>query len=127
MSTPSPLHQRSTAFWLVVLLLGQILFWVTVLAIVPHFMKKFDEYGLQLPYLTKKVLSLSLLLGDYWFIVMPITTSLLVGGVFIGRYAFRSVRPGNVFVVFVSILVVLSILLIFVSLLIPFQKLADRL
>ena len=99
---PVPRSRRSgtltgTLIWLAVLSALNVLLVTGMLVVVPRLKKTFDEFNLQLPWVTKVVLQFADLYSRWWFALVPVQLLLTLGGVIAGRHLFRTPRPGNVF------------------------------
>ncbi len=116
-----------TAIWLAVLLSLELLVSATYLIVVPRQKKTFDEFGLQLPGLTKAVIDAGTVFTRYWWLLVPTLLSATVVGVILGRHLFRRPTAGTLFAVLLLVLLVLLAGGTCVGLFLPHQKLAEGL
>ncbi len=129
MADPSTPPARSrwprTLVWLAVLVALRVTRWSLLVLVVPRFKKTFDEYNLQLPAVAKWVIMLSDWWCKYWYFAGPLSLLLMVGGVILGRHAFRRTWPGNVFAAVYLFVLVAALLVTAVGLVLPQLKLME--
>jgi type II secretory pathway component PulF len=126
--TPPPAttsRWASTAIWLAVLLALHLLLAIALVVIVPGQKKTFDEYNLQLPWLTKVVIDAGSLSARFWWAILPTLISATVVGVILGRHAFRRPTVGTVFAVLCLFGLLAALTAIAFALTLPQIKLAE--
>jgi type II secretory pathway component PulF len=114
-----------TAIWLAVLLSLELLVSATYLIVIPRQKRMFDEFGLQLPALTKTVIRGGDFVARYWWLVVPTLLSATAVGVILGRHLFRRPTAGTVFAVLLLVLLLLAAGGTCVGLYLPGVKLAE--
>lgn len=87
----------STAIWVAVLTALNMVLAVLLVGIAPSSKKTFDQFGLQLSWPTKFALQLGDWYANFWYVLLPLTLLVVVGGVPAARHLFRRTWPGNVF------------------------------
>jgi type IV pilus assembly protein PilC len=96
MSEPLPQHPRPSQFGIAVqvgtILIFWILLWAQLLVVAPRCKRLFDDFGLQLPSLTRTVLGFSSWSLANWWLVIPSALAAIVG--LLGLLAFFRNRPG---------------------------------
>ncbi|MCU0704816.1 MAG: hypothetical protein MUF18_12630 [Fimbriiglobus sp.] len=123
----SPSRWPRTLAWLAVIVAMKLTLTFAMLVVVPRSKKTFDEYGLMLPWATKTLMQIDRIYTQYWFVLVPLKLALIVGGVIVGRHAFRTPRPGNVFAAVCLFVLAGSMAGIAVGLVIPQIKLMEGL
>lgn len=100
-ATPDATRPRprwpGTALWLALLVSLHVTRGSLLLLVVPKFKKTFDEYNLQLPWVTKTLIQCSGWWCKYWYAAGPLSMMLMVGGVVAGRHLFRRTWPGDAY------------------------------
>jgi type II secretory pathway component PulF len=86
-----------TLVWLAVLLSLYLTRGVLLLLVVPRSKKQYDDFNLQLPWMSKVLVQWSDWWCKYWYFASPLSLMLLAGGVIAGRHLFRRTWPGNVY------------------------------
>jgi len=125
--TPSSSRWNRTAIWLAVLLVLHVVFAVVMVVVIPRQKKTFDEYNLQLPWLSKTVIDLAAVYTRFWWLILPVQLSVTVVGVIFGRHAFRRPTPGTVFALIVLIVLLMTFFVTAVAFDLPQLKLAEGL
>ncbi len=103
-----------TGIWLALLSAATTAVAAALLFYVPGQKRIFDEFGLQLPTLSRWVIRASSFVAAYWWVLVPAVLAALCGIVLVVRHAFGLRTFGNV------IAVVALTLLVGFGLLIPF-------
>ena len=120
-------RRYGTAFWLSVLALLLIAFWLTILVFIPMQRKKFDEFAVQLPPLTKTVLDISMLATDRWWFLIPVSFVVVLGGFAIGRYGLPLSKFSHWYAMAATFILLGLIGIEIVALVLPWKKIAEGL
>ncbi len=99
--------RAGTLLWLAVLTMLLHVSWFVLLFALPMQKKRFDERGAQLPQLTKEIINLAIPIWEYCDILVPLSVTILWGGLIMGRHVTPNPRIGNVFAIF-ALLILLS-------------------
>lgn len=116
---------RGTAVWLGLLVGLNLLLWAVLVVFVPMQKKRFDEYNLQLPWLTKTVIQASDWFTSGWYFVTPTLVSAMCVGVLAGRHLFRRPTVGTAFAGLCLFALVAALTVTVVGLVLPEVKLAE--
>jgi type II secretory pathway component PulF len=113
--------------WLVVLAVLIGCFWVSVFVLTPGQKRLFDEYGLKLPWLTKRVIDLADMVRAFWFLSVPLS-AVIWGGLAAGHGS-NTVPPRvtRVITILVSVAFLAALAAFAVGFGIPQIKLAEGL
>jgi type IV pilus assembly protein PilC len=87
--------KSAMAYPLIVLGVGVVVMLVILIFVIPTFEEMFSSFGKELPWLTQKVIDLSNLIMDRWFIILPAIIAAAIGlkkfvATEFGKYLFDS-------------------------------------
>ena len=116
-----------TAVWLGLLTLLIAAFWFIVLVYMPMQKKKFDEFALQLPSMTRTAIDISMLLNDVWFVALPVMLVVVLGGIVILRHGLDAAKGGILYAMLMAVLLTGIGGFLVVNMVIPLFKLAEGL
>lgn len=116
-----------TTVWLGLLSVLIAAIWFIVLIYMPMQKKKFDEFGLQLPSMTKTAFDISMMLYDKWFVALPVMLIVVLGGVVILRHGMDAAKGGTVYAMLMVVLLAGMSGFLIVNMIIPLIKLAEGL
>jgi type II secretory pathway component PulF len=125
--TPTRSPWRGTAIWLAVLLSLELAVSGVYLIVIPGQKRVFDEYNLQLPWLTKTVLDAGNFFARYSLLLVPTLLSATLVGVILGRHLFRRPTAGTVVAVLLLMLLLLTAAVTVYGLNLPYQKMTEGL
>jgi hypothetical protein len=116
-----------TALWLAVLtaLIGA--FWFTVLVYMPMQKKKFDEFGLLLPSMSKTAMDIATVLNNVWLVGLPVMFVVVLGGIVMLRHGLDAAKGGILYALVMAIFLSGAIGFFLISILIPLRKLLEGL
>lgn len=114
-----------TLVWLAVLVSLHVTRGVLLLFVVPGQKKLYDDFNMQLPWMSKLLVQWSGWWCKYWYFTAPLSFLLMVGGVIAGRHLFRRTWPGNVYAAVWLFLLVGWLLFAGVGLSLPQLKLME--
>lgn len=126
-STPPRSRWPGTLIWLAVLVPLKLTLFGAMVFVVPRFQKTFTDFGMLLPWFSVPLFRVSDLYAMYWYLLLPLKLTVIVGGVVCGRHLLRSPRAGNVFAAVCSFLLVAALLWTVVGVLVPNFKLMEGL
>jgi len=112
-----------TGIWLALVGTATTVVAAELLLYVPGQKRIFEEYGLQLPWLSRWVIQASAFLVEYWWAVMPLVLAALCGAILLLRHAFASRALGTVFAVGVLTLLTMAGLTIVLAMALPMDDL----
>ena len=112
-----------TGIWLALLSFFTMTVAAELLLYVPGQKRIFDEYGLQLPTLSRWVIVASNFVAAYWWALVPAVLAGLCGTVLLVRHAFGQRALGNVFAGFALTLLVVFALLVPIAMAQPMEAL----
>jgi type II secretory pathway component PulF len=116
-----------TLVWLAVLVSLHVTRGSALLFVVPRCKKVYDEFNLQLPWVTKTLVQCGDWWCKYWYFAGPLSLLLMAAGVIGGRHLFRRTWPGNVYAAVWLFLLVAWLALVGVGLNLPQLKLMEGL
>ncbi len=116
-----------TGIWLALVGGATTMVAAALLLYVPEQKKIFDEFGLQLPVLSRWVIRASGVVVGYWFLLVPLVLVALGGGILLLRHALRLPSVGNVFAAITFALLVAVGLMIPLTMALPMDALRQGL
>lgn len=116
-----------TVMWIAFLSILIAAFWFVVLVYMPMQIRRFNEFGLQLPSLSKLAVDITMLLNDTWFVALPAMPVVVLGGVVILRHGVDAARGGILYALLMATLLMGAIGFFLFSVLIPLRKLMEGL
>jgi type II secretory pathway component PulF len=108
MRAEKPASWVVTVVWLILIALAVITLSAILLVYVPGHKRTFDEFGLQLPQVTRLVLHLSAFFQASWLILVPALMIVCCGLPLVIRHVARARTLGNVFAVVFLVLLLLA-------------------
>ena len=116
-----------TTLWLGLLMILIAGFWFIVLVYMPMQKRRFDEFGLQLPSMSKTAIEISMLLNDVWFVALPVMLVVVLGGFVILRHGLKAARGGILYALLMALFLTGIGGFLVVNMVIPLFKLAEGL
>lgn len=118
---------KVTAIWLGLLTILIAGFWFVVFVYMPIQKKKFDEYALQLPSMSRTAIDVAMFLNGAWFVVLPVMLLVVLGGVVILRHGLDAAKGGILYAMLMAVLLTGISGFLVVNMVIPLFKLAEAL
>ncbi len=86
MPTNAVATRSGTYGWLAWLTFVLVLFWLTILVVVPTIKRHLDERGLAYPGITKLTVEITVSIANYAPVLIPVSCVMVLGGVVLGRH-----------------------------------------
>jgi type II secretory pathway component PulF len=124
-ATPS----KVSALWAWVAVLGVVLsgFWATMFVVVPRQKRYYDEFGLMLPWVTKRLIDLASFFHDWWFVFVTGSVAAFVGLVVLTKANVFPRMASRRLAQLATILLLAILIVMGVALSLPMMKMAENL